>query len=155
MEEKLYLNVDRLYKELLAIYKEERDGWLEENNRDFLMDEFSDETLEEWAIEKACEFNDDMCKYLNMNDHAIMGNFNNIDYDYPKHINGQCGYDRPLVNSMITRLNDGEQSEQADSDRDWLVDWFWETFGSWAIRRNFNDCVAEVVYEFEHGEDEV
>lgn len=155
MEEKLYLNVDRLYKELLAIYKEERDGWLEESNRDFLMDEFSDETLKEWAMEKAHECNNDMRKYLNMNNHAIMGNFNNIDYDYPKHINGQFGYDRLLVNSMIARLNDGEQSEQADADRDWLVDWFWETFGSWGIRRNFNDCIAEVVYELEQKEDEV
>lgn len=155
MEEKLYLNVDRLYKELLAIYKEERDGWIDVWNRDFLMSEFSDESLEELAMEKAYEFNGDMCKYLNMSDHKIAGNFNNIDYDYPAHINGVIGYDSSLVNTIIVRLNAGEQSEQANADRDWLVDWFWETFGSWGIRRNFNDCVAEIVHELEHEENEI
>lgn len=155
MEEKLYLNVNRLQGELLAIYKEERDGWIDEWNREFLMCEFSDENLEELAVEKAHEFNDDMRKYLNMSDHKIVGNFNNIDYDYPAHINGVIGYDSSLVNAMIVRLNAGEQSEQANADRDWLVDWFWETFGSWNIRYNFTDCIAERLYEFEHGEDEI
>lgn len=152
MEEKLYLNVDRLYKELLAIYKEERDGWLEEGNRDFLIDELSDDTLEELAMGKAYEINNDMRKYLNRSDHAIMGNFNNIDYDYPKHINGQFGYDRMLVNAMIARLNSGEVSEQADADRNWLVDWFWETCGSIGIRRNFGDYVSVLLTVFEKQE---
>lgn len=155
MEEKLYLNVSRLQGELLAIYKEERDGWIDEWNREFLMCEFSDESLEELAMEKAYEFNEDMRKYLNMSNHKINGNFNNIDYDYPAHINGVIGYNSSLVNAMIARLNAGEQSEQANADRDWLVDWFWETFGSWGLRHNFTDYIAEKLYEFEHGEDEV
>lgn len=155
MEEKLYLNVSRLQGELLAIYKEERDGWIDEWNREFLMCEFSDESLEELAVEKAYDFNDNMRKYLNMPNHKIDGNFNNIDYDYPCHINGNVEYDYPLVNAMIVRLNAGEQSEQADADRDWLVDWFWETFGSWGIRYNFSDCIADRLYEFEHEEDEI
>lgn len=155
MEEKLYLNVSRLQGELLTIYKEERDGWIDEWNREFLMCEFSDESLEELAMEKAHEFNEDMRKYLNMSDHKIVGNFNNIDYDYPAHINGVIGYNSSLVNAMIARLNAGEQSEQANADRDWLVDWFWETFGSWNLRYNFTDYIAERLYEFEHGEDEV
>lgn len=155
MEEKLYLNVSRLQDELLAIYKEERDGLIDEWNREFLMCEFSDESLEELAVEKAYEFNEDMRKYLNMSSHKIDGNFNNIDYDYSEHVNGEIKYDRPLVDAMIARLNVGEQSEQADADRDWLVDWFWETFGSWGIRYNFSDCIADRLYEFEHEEDEI
>ena len=155
MEEKLYLNVSRLQGELLAIYKEECDGWIDEWNREFLMYEFSDESLEELAVEKAHEFNEDMRKYLNMSSHKIDGNFNNIDYDYPAHVNGEIKYDRPLVDAMIARLNAGEQSKQADADRDWLVDWFWETFGSWGIRYNFSDCIADRLYEFEHEEDEI
>lgn len=155
MEQKLYLNVSRLQGELLAIYKEERDGWVDEWNREFLMREFSDESLEELAMKKAYEFNEDMRKYLNMSNHKIDGNFNNIDYDYPAHINGVIGYNSSLVNAMIARLNAGEQSEQANADRDWLVDWFWETFGSWNLRYNFTDYIAEKLYEFEHGEDEI
>lgn len=155
MKEKLYLNVDRLHNELLAIYKKERDGWIDEWNREFLMREFSDDILEDLAVEIAHRFNADMCKYLNMKDHKIIGNFNNIDYDYPAHINGVTGYNSSLVNAMISRLNAGEQSEQADADRDWLVDWFWETVGTQGVKRNFNNYIAERLYEFEHEEDEV
>ena len=155
MEEKLYLNVDRLRDELLAIYKEERDSFMDEWNCEFLMSEYSDERLEDLAAERAREFNYDMCKYLNMSNHKIDGNFNNIDYDYPAHINGGVKYNYPLVNAMISRLNAGEQSEQADADRNWLVDWFWQTFGSWGIRYNFRDSMSCDLYVFGYEEDEV
>ena len=69
-----------------------------------------------------------MKKYLHNPDHRICGNFNNIDYDYPYHIYGEVTYDTPLVNAMIARLDAGEDSEQANEDRDFLVDWFFETF---------------------------
>ena len=153
--EKHFLNFDRLYDELLQLYKDARDGWLDDNNRDFLLDEASDDCLEEMAWERATEFDRDMGKYLNMKDHKIWGNFNNIDYDYPHHINGVVEYDTPLVNAMIARLNAGEQSEQADADRDWLVDWFWETFGSWGLKYNFDSWIADLLYEFENEEETV
>lgn len=150
--EKHFLNFDRLFNELLQLYKDARDEWLDDNNRDFLMNEVSDDFLEEMAWERATEFDRDMGKYLNMKDHKIWGNFNNIDYDYPHHINGVVEYDTPLANAMIERLNAGEQSEQADADRDWLVDWFWETFGSWGLKYNFDSWIADLLYEFENEE---
>ena len=151
--EKHFLNFDRLFNELQQLYKDARDEWLDDNNRDFLMSEVSDDFLEEMAWERAIEFDRDMGKYLNSKDHKIWGNFNNIDYDYPHHTNGVVEYDTPLVNAMIERLNAGEQSEQADADRDWLVDWFWETFGSWGLQYNFNSWVSELLYEFENKEE--
>lgn len=150
--EKHFLNFDRLFNELLQLYKDARDEWLDDNNRDFLMNEVSDDFLEEMAWERATEFDRDMGKYLNMKDHKIWGNFNNIDYDYPHNINGVVEYDTPLVNAMIARLNAGEQSDQADADRDWLVDWFWETFGSWGLKYNFDSWIADLLYEFENEE---
>lgn len=151
--EKHFLNFDRLFNELLQLYKDARDKWLDDNNRDFLMNEVSDDFLEEMTWKKAVELDRDMGKYLNMKDHKICGNFNNVDYDYPYHINGKVEYDTPLVNAMIARLNAGEQSEQADADRDWLVDWFWETFGSWGLTYNFDSWVADLLYEFENEEE--
>lgn len=150
--EKHFLNFDRLYNELLQLFKDARDEWLDDNNRDFLLDEVSDNFLEEMAWERATEFDRDMGKYLNMKDHKIWGNFNNIDYDYPHHINGVVEYDTPIGHAMIARLNAGEQSDQADADRDWLVDWFWETFGSWGLKYNFDSWIADLLYEFENEE---
>lgn len=150
--QKHFLNFDRLFNELLELYKDARDEWLDDNNRDFILNNVSDDYLEEMAWEQTVEFDRDMGKYLNMKDHKIWGNFNNIDYDYSHHINGVVEYDTPLVNAMIERLNAGEQSEQADADRDWLVDWFWETFGSWGLQYNFNSWVADLLYEFENEE---
>ena len=143
---KHYLNFDRLYGELLKLYTAARNRWLDDNNIEFLMEQFSDDYLDELAWTTACEFDEDMGKYLNMADHKIYGNINNIDYDYPYHINGKVEYDRSLVNAMITRLNAGEQSEQADADRDFLVDWFWSTFGSWGLRYNFESQMSDALY---------
>lgn len=154
MEEKNFLNIDRLRDEILELYKGVRDEFVDDSNREYLLNTISDEYLEESAWERAIEFNRDMGKYLNMKDHKIDGNFNNIDYDYPHHINGEFGYDEPLVNAMIERLNSGEQSEQADADRDWLVDWFWETFGTFGLTYNFSEYISELLYEFDNKEEE-
>ena len=154
MEEKNFLNIDRLRDEILELYKGVRDEFMNDSNREYLLDTISDEYLEESAWERAIEFNRDMGKYLNMKDHKIDGNFNNIDYNYPHHINGEFGYDEPLVNAMIERLNSGEQSKQADADRDWLVDWFWETFGTFGLAYNFSEYISELLYEFDNKEEE-
>ena len=154
MEEKNFLNIDRLRDEILELYKGVRDEFVDDSNREYLLNTISDEYLEESAWERAIEFNRDMGKYLNMKDHKIDGNFNNIDYDYPHHINGEFGYDEPLVNAMIERLNSGEQSKQADADRDWLVDWFWETFGTFGLTYNFSEYISELLYEFDNKEEE-
>lgn len=148
--EKKYLNVDRLANDLLSIYKECRDGFINDDNRSFLENEYSDEYLEEYAWLMTWQFNDNMKAYLNLKDHKIDGNFNNIDYDYPLHIYGKVEYNKPMVSAMIERLNNGEESEQADADRDWLVDWFWETFGTFGVKYNFDSAISEMLYEFEN-----
>lgn len=154
MAEKLYLNVDRLQGELLAIYKEERDKYLTDDNRDFIMEYFSDDYLTSFALGRACGINKDMGIYLNGHNHKIDGNFGNIDYDYPAHINGKIEYNAPLVNAMIARLNACEVSEQADADRNWLVDWFFKTVGLYGIRYNFRNYMNDLLDVFESKKDE-
>lgn len=110
------------------------------------MENFSDKHLEDKSNEMAWQFNSDMKKYLHNPDHRICGNFNNIDYDYPYHIYGEVTYDTPLVNAMIARLDAGEDSEQANEDRNFLVDWFFETFGTHGISYNFQSDISEYLY---------
>lgn len=133
MEEKKYINIDNMATRLCQILKDARESMVDDENKDFIMENFSDEYLEDYSNVMAWQFNSDMKKYLHNPDHRICGNFNNIDYDYPYHIYGEVTYDTPLVNAMIARLDAGEDSEQANEDRDFLADWFFETFGTWGI----------------------
>ncbi len=147
---KKYMNVDRLASDILNIYKDSRDGFINDENREFLMGEYPDDYLEDIAYERAWECNADMKRYLNSKDHKIEGNFNNVDYDYPLHVYGVVEYNKSMVSAMVERLNNGETSEQADADRDWLVDWFWETFGTFGMTYNFDTEIGERLYEFEN-----
>lgn len=146
MQELEYINIEKMQAALYDILTTSRNGMVDEKNRDFIMDEYSDDYLEERAWEMVHGINRDMKKYLHSTDHKLMGNFNNIDYDYPLHIHGEVQYDHPLVNAMIARLDAGEQSEQAQADRNWLVEWFFETFGTWAISYNFESEISEALY---------
>lgn len=151
---KYYINVERLVKELLEICTEVRDQYKDDDVWRMIEDEYSDDYLEEYAWSQANAINSDMEAYLNMKDHHMAGNFNNIEYDYPKHITGNYHYDSELVNAMIARLNAGEKSEQADSDRDFLTDWFWDTFGSFGIRYNFSVEMSETAAIYENETEE-
>ena len=146
MEEKKYINIDNMATRLCQILKDERESMVDDENKDFIMENFSDEYLEDYSNVMAWKFNSDMKKYLHNPDHRICGNFNNIDYDYPYHIYGEVTYDTPLVNAMVARLDAGEDSEQANEDRDFLVDWFFETFGTWGISYNFQSNISEFLY---------
>lgn len=108
MEEKKYINIDNMATRLCQILKDARESMVDDENKDFIMENFSDEYLEDYSNVMAWQFNSDMKKYLHNPDHRICGNFNNIDYDYPYHIYGEVTYDTPLVNAMIARLDAGE-----------------------------------------------
>ena len=151
MEEKKYINIDNMATRLCQILKDARESMVDDEKKDFIMENFSDEYLEDYSNVMAWQFNSDMKKYLHNPDHRICGNFNNIDYDYPYHIYGEVTYDTPLVNAMIARLDAGEDSEQANEDRNFLVDWFFETFGTHGISYNFQSNISEYLYmEFEN-----
>lgn len=152
---KEYINIDAMTERLASILKETRDGLLDDDHREWLLSEWDDERIEGYACEMAYEFNDDMGKYLNLPDHKIDGNFNNIDYDYPPYRKNICGaeYDREMVADLVKRLNDGDMSEQSVKDRDWLVDWFFDTFGTWGIGYNFSSFLSEEMYYHEKEEE--
>ena len=154
MKEKEYINVDKMADCIYKILKNARNEMIDEKNKEFIFKEYSDERLYRLAQEMTYQFNSDMNKYLHMKDHKICGNFNNIDYDYPLYITGEVKYDHEMVNAMIKRLDDEEDSQRANDDRDFLVDWFFETFGTFGISYNFQSDMSEALYvEFEKKED--
>lgn len=144
-----YIDIDAMHDTLFEMFKEERDNYGDDEYRDVIESEFDDERLSEEAIELAFQINTDMKRYLHKKDHAIFGNFNNIDYDYPRHINGEFEYDDDLVKDLIKRLDERDMSERTKSDRLWLNDWFFYTFGTFGIRYNFDETMSAAIEEHE------
>ena len=145
-----YIDVDAMHDTLFEIFKEERDSYGDDSYRELLNSEFNDDRLSEEAIELAFQINTDMERYLHNKEHAILGNFNNIDYDYPKHINGEFEYDDDLVKDLIKRLDNRDMSEQTKSDRLWLNEWFFDTFGTFGIRYNFKETMSAAIEEHQY-----
>lgn len=142
-----YLDTDSMCDTISALLLKEYEDFLNclENPMGWSLDE---DYIEEYTNDLVARFNRDMRKYLHMEDRKICGNFNNIEYDYPKMLydatDGQRGtdtfsYDSDLLNAMISRLDSGEDSAEADIDRKILTDWFFGTVGTWGICYNFTD----------------
>lgn len=147
---KEYISIGYMLERTLAILKDARDDFKDDGNAVFLDTNFSDEYLEEMAFEQSVRWNDNMNRYLHKKDHSIYGNFKNVDYDYPHFRTGEFKYDDDMVNGMIKRLDDNCQDKQTQADRRWLVDWFWETFGTYGYTYNFQDTMSNSLYEWEH-----
>lgn len=156
-----YIGVENFIKEIEKIYRECIDGYDNAQNiLDCLNDSCYDgDYIHYRAWEFAMKTNRDMKKYLHFDDHNMIGNFANIKYDYPKHITGVCwasDYDGDdyydLFPQMVARLDAAEDSEQADEDREYLAEWFFNAFGTFGIKYNFNNDIEELAYELEEEE---
>lgn len=145
-----YIDIDAMHDTLFEIFKEERDNYGDDAYRDVIESKFDDDRLSEEAIELAFQINTDMERYLHKKDHAIPGNFNNIDYDYPHHVNGEFEYDDDLVENLIKRLDERDMSDRTKSDRLWLNDWLFDTFGTFGIRCNFKETMLSTIEEYEY-----
>lgn len=60
MEEKKYINIDNMATRLCQILKDARESMVDDENKDFIMENFSDEHLEDRSNEMAWRFNCDM-----------------------------------------------------------------------------------------------
>lgn len=144
-----YLDTDEVYETLKKVLTEKRD--------EFCVDEdmhgwyYDDDAIDEYIWMLVEQFNTDMKNYLHSDSHRIDGNFNNLDYDYNYHkcaiINGHKdnnkigGHDYEL-SDCIKRLDSGEDTEDARTDRKALTDWFFDTFGTWGICYNFTEYLS-------------
>lgn len=143
---KKYININKMIDSIYNILKSARNAMMDEENKEFLLEEYSDNELFDRAHNIANQCNDEMYSYLHMKDHKICGSMNNIDYDYPCHITGKVQYDHEMVSAMIERLDNEEYSECTNNDRDFLTNWFFETFGTFGISYNFQSEISEFLY---------
>lgn len=147
-----YLNREQMVKDVVELLKGELEGFSDEPLYCFLESEYNDDFLEETALEMVSGWNKDMRKYLHQSDHKIIGNFNNIEYDYCYFRTGEFRYNNDLLNDMIKRLDEGSTDEQSVKDRDFLTSWFWETFGTYGVTYNFGSELSDRLYEIEQEE---
>lgn len=158
-----FIDTNAHYETIVNLYKETLEGFSDDDYYDCLCDIYYDEYICEIATRMTAKANRDMRKYLNMDDHKLCGNFNNIEYDYPKMLydftDGKIGektftYNRELLNAMISRLNNGEDSPEAEIDRKILEQWYWDTFGTWGITYNLSEEMSSFLYDLKMEDEE-
>lgn len=136
--------IENLYRECLENFDDAED--LEE----YIADVF-EKNIQSLAWEFTLKVNREMKKYLHLNDQHMNGNFADLSMDYPKHRTGvwwATDYDGDdyydLYPQMVARLDAAEDSEQADKDREYLEEWYFEAFGTYNIQYNFSNELEEI-----------
>lgn len=138
--------IENLYRECLEKFDDAED--LEE----YIADVFEN-NIQSLAWEFTLEANREMKKYLHLPDQHMNGNFADLSMDYPKHRTGTfwvSEYDGPVAEyfnlypQMVAILDAAEDSEQANEDRAYLEEWYFEAFGTYNIKYNFSNELEEV-----------
>lgn len=135
---KAYINTKMAYDTIYPLLVQERDNFGDVEYKEFINGYFDDEYIDSYAYEIVKALNQQMGEYLNLRDHRIEGNLCNIRHDYPGNLS-----------EMVTRLNNGDESPQSDSDRIFLTDWMFEAFGTYNIKYKFGEIMSEVLYWYE------
>ena len=151
-----YIGFESFAKTIEALYREcLEDNENSEEIEEYLADALG-ENIQSLARELTHKVNREMKKYLHMQNHRMIGNFANIEEDYPTHITGTawCSeYDGDdyfdLFPQMVARLDSAEDSKQADEDRAYLEEWYFKAFGTFGITYNFSNYLAEIAYSLE------
>ena len=148
-----YIGVASFAKTIEELYR----GCLEnfddaDDMEEYIADVF-EKNIQSLAWEFTIEANREMKKYLHLPDQHMNGNFANLSIDYPKHRTGTfwlSEYDGPVAEyfnlypQMVARLDAAEDSEQADKDREYLEEWYFEAFGTYNIQYNFSNELEEI-----------
>ena len=146
-----YIGVESFAKTIENLYNECLENFDDADDlRMYIADGYG-MNIQAMAREFALEVNREMKKYLYLPDQHMDGNFADLSMDYPKHITGVCwasDYDGDdyydLYPQMVARLDAAEDSEQANEDRAYLEDWYFEAFGTYNIQYNFSNELEEI-----------
>ena len=138
--------IENLYRECIENFDDAED--LEE----YISDIF-EKNIQSMAWDFTLEANREMKKYLHLPDQHMNGNFSDLSMDYPKHRTGTfwvSEYDGPVAEyfnlypQMVARLDAAEDSEQANEDRAYIEEWYFEAFGTYNIKYNFSNELEEI-----------
>lgn len=147
-----YIGVSSFTKTIENLYRECLNNFDDKERLEEYIDEIYEKNyIHKLSVQFALEANRDMKKYLHLDDQRMNGNFANLYYDYPKHITGTwwvSEYDGDdyydLYPQMVARLDAAEDSKQANEDRAYLEDWYFEAFGTYNIKYNFSNELEEI-----------
>lgn len=155
-----YIGVESFAKTIEALYRECLECYDNAKEMEEFVTDLYEMDLQSYAVKFARAANRDMKEYLHKEDHYMKGNFANIEQDYPAHVTGtywSSEYDGDdyslLFLRMVARLDAAEDSEQADKDRAYLGDWFFKAFGTYNVKYNFSNDLAEISCMMEEEED--
>lgn len=151
-----YISVKNFAKAIEALYRECLEDYENSEDIEEYLADFEDFNIQSLAWDFTKKANRDMKEYLHMQNHHMVGNFADIEGDYPAHITGTrwsseyAGDDYfRLFPQMVARLDAAEDSKQADEDRAYLMDWYFDAFGTFGIKYNFQDFLSDIAYRLE------
>ena len=149
MEKKYYfINVDDLCECIVNALKEKGQEFLDYYTN--IDSEWVMDLCEEEGYRLGYQFAEDFRKYCNQDDTRIVGNFNNIKWDYELEFKGKWYRD------ILAKLNNEVEDEDTKQFKDWAVEWFFETFGTFGLKYNFSSSLESYFYdeieEFENQE---
>ena len=151
-----YISVKNFAKAIEALYRECLEDYENSEDIEEYLADCGVGNIQSLAWDFTMKVNRDMKEYLHMRNHNMSGNFANSEDDYPAHITGSrwssdyAGDDYyRLFPQMVARLDAAEDSEQADEDRMYLMDWFFDAFGTYNIKYKFQNDLSEIACVFE------
>ena len=151
-----YIGVESFAKAIENLYRECLEDYDNAEEMEEYIADFYGMNIQSLAREFTSKVNREMKKYLHEKDHHMIGNLANIEHDYPAHITGtywSLEYDGDdyfrLFPQMVARLDSAEDSKQANEDRAYLMDWYFEAFGTDNIKSYFSSDLAEILYMME------
>lgn len=152
-----YLNTESVMSCLVEMLTAKRDEYCGDTDTDFHGWYYTDDEIEAYAYYLVSSYNEEMKKYLHQKDLRLNGNFGNLEHDYNYYKCGAVtgvydtknfGGDKYSLTECIARLDSGEKSNEADTDREALTDWFWNTFGTYNIVYRFGDHLNSAFEDF-------
>lgn len=140
-----YLPIKAMTDYLYELYSKELNNTTTDEEREYLYETYSFDYywLREYSRHMAIQLNDDMGKYLNRKDQHIEGNWCNARQDYEREHPGQSYV------GMLLFLENFEDDPKSAADRDWLMAWFFEAFGTFGLTYNFSSDISELLYEYD------
>lgn len=146
-----YIGVASFAKTIENLYRECLEKFDNAEDMEEYIADCCGKNIQNLAWDFTLEANREMKKYLHLNDQRMDGNFANLYNDYPRHVTGTfwaTDYDGDdyydFYPQMVARLDAAEDSEQANEDREYLEEWYFEAFGTYNIKYNFSNELEEI-----------
>ena len=153
-----YIGVESFAKVIESLYRECLENFDDAEDMEEYIADCCGKNIQNLAWDFTLEINREMKKYLHLPDQHMNGNFADLSMDYPKHRTGTfwvSEYDGSVAEylnlypDMVARLDDADDSEQANEDRAYLEEWYFKAFGTFGITYNFSNDLAEIAYSLE------